>query len=85
MKKVSKLVKFLVSYSTFKQMKTIGIQVSRIKFKKSREKYLKTKISHRTFGGCESGSQIGSDRKFRKSQISISKQMYRTVTMLMEK
>ena len=29
--------------------------------------------------------QIGSDRKFRKSQISISKQMYRTVTMLMEK
>ena len=29
--------------------------------------------------------QIGSDRKFRKSQISISKQMYRTVALLMEK
>ena len=59
--------------------------MSRIKFKKSRENYLKTKISHRTFGGCGPGSQIGSDRKLRKSQISISKQMYRTVTLLMEK
>ena len=59
--------------------------LSRIKFKKSRENYLKTKISHRTFRGCGSGSQIGSDRKFRKSQISISKQMYRTITLLMEK
>ena len=59
--------------------------LSRIKSKKSRENYLKTKISHRTFRGCGSGSQIGSDRKFRKSQISISKQMYRTVTLLMEK
>ena len=58
--------------------------LSRIKFKKSRENYLKTKISHRTFGGCESTSQIGSDRKLRKSQISISKQMYHTVTLLME-
>ena len=44
-----------------------------------------TKISHRTFGGCGSGSQIGSDRILRKSQISISKQMYRTITLLMEK
>ena len=59
--------------------------VSRINLKKSRENYLKTKISHRTFGGCESASQIGSDRKLRKSQISISKQMYHTVTLLMEK
>ena len=59
--------------------------LSRIKFKKSRENYLKAKISHRTFGGCGSASQIGSDRKFRKSQISISKQMYRTITLLMEK
>ena len=59
--------------------------LSRIKFKKSRENYLKTKISHRTFGGCGSASQIGSDRKLRKSQISISKQMYRTVALLMEK
>ena len=42
------------------------------------------KISHRTFRGCESNSQIGSDRKLRKSQISISKQMYHTVTLLME-
>ena len=59
--------------------------LSRIKFKKSRENYLKTKISHRTFGGCESDSQIGSDRKLRKSQMSISKQMDHKVTLLMEK
>ena len=65
------------------QRRTIA-ELSRIKSKKLRENYLKTKISHRTFGGCESDSQIGSDRKLRKSQISISKQMYHTVTLLME-
>ena len=43
-----------------------------------------TKISHRPFRGCESTSQIGSDRKLGKCQISISKQMYHTVTLLME-
>ena len=60
------------------------VLVSHINLKKSRENYLKTKISHRPFRGCESTSQIGSDRKLGKCQISISKQMYHTVTLLME-
>ena len=76
----------LIDSRTLDTELTFGAQdLSRIKFKKSRENYLKTKISHRTFGGCESDSQIGSDRKLRKSQISISKQMYHTITLLMEK
>ena len=37
--------------------------------------FFETKISHRPFRGCESTSQIGSDRKLGKRQISISKQM----------
>ena len=58
--------------------------MSYINLKKSRENYLKLRFSYRPFVGCGSTSQIGSDRKLGKCQISISKQMYHTVTLLME-
>ena len=58
--------------------------LSHINPKKSRENYLKLRFLYRPFGGCGSASQIGSDRKLGKCQISISKQMYHTVTLLME-